>query len=79
MSYCLPEVDGLIAVPSIITKSIALSNNLSIHMNNYGILIVVIVLIMSTLIAMAGQTQIFVVLSQKRFMAEYDSQQLGLK
>jgi hypothetical protein len=28
-------------------------------MNNYGILIVVIVLIMSTLIAMAGQTQIF--------------------
>ena len=48
-------------------------------MNNYGILIVVIVLIMSTLIAVAGQTHIFVVLSQKRFMAEYDSQQLGLK
>ena len=48
-------------------------------MNNYGILIVVIVLIMSTLIAVAGQTQIFVVLSQKRFMAEYDCQQLGLK
>jgi len=45
-------------------------------MNIYGILIVMVFLIMSTLIAVAGQTQIFVALSQKRFMAEYDSQQL---
>lgn len=40
-------------------------NNFSVRMNNYGIFIVMIVLIMSTLIAVAGQTQIFVVLSQK--------------
>ena len=34
-------------------------------MNNYGILIAMVDLIMSTLIAVAGQTKFFAVLSQK--------------
>lgn len=60
MSDTLPEVDSL---SSELLRSFSIS--LSIGMNNYGILIVMVVLIMSTLIAGAGQTKFFVVLSQK--------------
>ena len=62
MSYWLPEVEFCSCIN---TLSIILGNNLSIGMNNYGILIAMVDLIMSTLIAVAGQTKFFAVLSQK--------------